>query len=85
MQKKLDDEYIVWGVSLDLSMFFDYIPHDRLIAKLDSYTLDRNLLKYINSYRKQCARINNINSKFNDIISGVPESSMAFKGQCCNI
>ena len=45
-----------------------------LIVKLDSYGLDRNLLKYINSYldnRKQCVRINNINSTFNDIISGV--------------
>ena len=57
----------------------DCIPHDLLIAKLDRYGLDSNLLKYINSYlhnRKQCVRINNINSFFNDIISGVPQHSV---------
>ena len=62
---------------MDLSKAFDYIPHDPLIGKLDSYGLDRNLLKFINSYldnRKQCVRINNINSDFNDIISGVPQT-----------
>ena len=78
-QKNLDDDYIVGGVLMDLSKAFDCIPHDLLIAKLDSYGLDRNLLKYINSYldnRKQCVRINNINSPFNDIISGVPQGSV---------
>ena len=41
--------------------------------------LDRNLLKYINSYLdngKQCVHINNIYSVFNDIISGVPQGSV---------
>ena len=63
---------------MDLSKPFDCIPHDLLIAKLDSYCLDRNLLKYINSYldiRKQCACVNNINRAFNDIISGNPQGS----------
>ena len=75
-RKNLDDDYIVGGVLMDLSKAFDCMPHDLLIAKLDSYGLDRNLLKYINSYldnRKQYVRINNINSSFNDIISGVPQ------------
>ena len=78
-QKNLDDDYIVGGVLMDLSKAFDCIPHDLLIAKLDSYGLDRNLLKYINSYldnRKQCVRINNINSSFNDIIPGAPQGSV---------
>ena len=72
---------------MDLSKAFVCIPHDRLIARLDSYGLDRNLLKYINSYldnRKQCARIINVNSDFHDIISGLPQGSMAFKGQWCS-
>ena len=78
-RKNLDGNYIVGGVLMDLPKAFDCIPHDLLIAKLDSYGLDRNLLKYINSYldnRKQCVRISNINSSFNDIISGVPQGSI---------
>ena len=42
---------------MGLSKAFDCIPYDILIAKLDSYGLDRNLIKYINSHwdnRKQC-------------------------------
>ena len=73
--KNLDDDYIVEGVLVDLSKALDCIPHDLLIAKFDSYGLDRDLLKYINSYldnRKQCVCINNINGSFNVIISGVP-------------
>ena len=49
-RKNLDDDYIVGGVPMDLPKAFDCIPHDLLIAKLDSYALDRNLLKYRNSY-----------------------------------
>ena len=61
-----------------LSKAFDCIPHDLLIGKLDN-SLDRDLLKYINSYlnnTKQCVLINNINSNFNDIISVVPQISV---------
>ena len=81
-RKNLDDDYIVGGVLMDLSKAFNCIPHDLLIAKLDSYGLDGNLLKYVNSYlgnRKQCVRINNINSAFNDIISVVPQGSVVGK------
>ena len=42
----VDDGYIVGGVLMDLSKGFNCIPHDFLIANLDSYGLDRNLLKY---------------------------------------
>ena len=64
---------------MDLSKAFDCLPRDLLIAKLDNYGLDRNLLKCINSYldnREQCVRVNNINSSFNDIFSGVPQGSV---------
>ena len=78
-RKNSNDDYIVGGVFMDLSKAFVCIPHDLLIAKLDSYVLNRDLLKHINSNldnRKQCVRINNINSDFNDIISGVPQGSV---------
>ena len=68
MAKKIvDDDYIVGGVFMDLSTVFDCIAQDLLIAKLDSYDLDRNLLKYINSYldnRKQCVRTNSQGSNY---------------------
>ena len=78
-RNNLADDYIVGGVLMDLSEAFDCIPHDLLIVKLDSYGLGRNLLTYINSYldnRKQCVRINSINSDFNYINSGVPQGSV---------
>ena len=78
-RKYLDDDYITEGVLMDLSKAFDCLPRDLLIAKLDNYGLDRNLLKCINSYldnREQCVRVNNINSSFNDIFSGVPQGSV---------
>ena len=58
---------------MDLPKALDCIPYDLLFAKLDSYGLDRNLLKCVNSYldnRKERGCIGNINSDFNDIISG---------------
>ena len=56
-RKNLDNDCVVGGVLMGLSKAFDCIPYDILIAKLDSYGLDRNLIKYINSHldnRKQC-------------------------------
>ena len=54
-------------------------PHDLLIAKLAAYSVDENLLMYIYSYlsnRKQWVRINNVHSRFQYAISGVPQGSI---------
>ena len=48
-------------------------------CKLAAYGLDGSFLCYIDSYllnRKQCVRINNINSDFLNVISGVPQGSI---------
>ena len=37
---------------MDLSKAFDYITHDLLIAKLSSYGLNGNAMKYIYTYLK---------------------------------
>ena len=64
---------------MDLSKAFDCIPHVLLIAKLSSYGLIGNGLKYIYTYlknRKQCVRVNNVCSDFKDRTSVVPQGSI---------
>ena len=71
---------VVGGVLMDLSKAFDCIPHNLLIAKLLAYKIDDKIVQIFFSYlqnRKQCVKINNINSEFLNIISGVPQGSIA--------
>ena len=77
--KHLDNNEFAGGVLMDLSKAFDCIPHDLLIAKLSTCGFDKTTLKYIYSYikkRQQCVRINYIYRGFEEIISGVPQSSI---------
>ena len=78
-KQNLDNNVIVRAVLTDLSKAFDFIPHDLFIAKLSAYGLNRDLLCYFYSYlkgRKQCDQINNEQSEFDRIISGVPQGSI---------
>ena len=64
---------------MNLSNAFDCVLHDLLTAKLAAYSVDENLLMYIYSYlsnRKQCVRMNNVHSRFQYTISGVPQGSI---------
>ena len=66
-KENLDKNYVVGGVLMDLSKAFDCVPHDLLLAKLAAYGVDKSFLCYIYSFllnRKQCVRINNVNSDF---------------------
>ena len=77
--ENLDKNYVVGGVLIELSKAFDCLPHDLLLAKLAGYGVDESSLCYIYSYllnRKQCLLINNINSDFLNVISGVPQGSI---------
>ena len=65
---------------MDLSKEFDCISHDLIIAKLAAYDVDDTALKLIFSYlknRKQSVRISNTYSNFENIITGLPQSSIA--------
>ena len=42
--KRLDNNYVVSGVLIDLSKAFDCVPHDLLIARLEAYDINENLL-----------------------------------------
>ena len=64
---------------MDLSEAFDCILPDLIIAKLATYGLDGTALQLIFSYlknRKQCVRINNTYTNFENIITGVPQGSI---------
>ena len=78
-RQHLDNNKVVGGVSMDLSKAFDCVPHDLLIAKLAAYPVDENLLMHIYSYlsnRKQCVRVNNAHSRFQNVITEVPQGSI---------
>ena len=78
-REKLDKNFIVGAVLMDLSKAFDCIPHDLIIAKLASYGFERETLRLIYSYlkgRKQCVKIDNTYSDYNEIISRVPQGSI---------
>ena len=78
-RENLDKSYVVGGVLMDLSKAFDCVPHDFLLSKLAAYGLDESFLCYIYSYllnQRQCLRINNTNSDFLNVISGVPQGSV---------
>ena len=78
-RKKFDENFAVAVVLTDLPEAFDCIPHDLLIAKLAAYCLSEEVLVYILSYLsncKQCVRINDAYSEFENIITGVPQVSI---------
>ena len=76
---KLDNDYIVGAVLMDLSNAFDCFPHDLLIAKLHIYGFDESSLVLIYSYLKrrlQAVRINDTYSDFQSVLSGLPQGSV---------
>ena len=77
-RSELDNDYLVGAILVNLSKTFDCIPHDLLITKLHAYGPDEDALVLVYSYlkrRKQCVRINNMHSSFQEVISGVPQGS----------
>ena len=75
----LDNNKVVGAVLMDLSKAFDCLPHELLIAKLEAYGLDRQVVKLIYSYlkdRKQTVKIKGFFGVLKTIISGVPQGSI---------
>ena len=63
---------------MDLSKVFDCFLRDILITKIEAYGFDLNELSFCYSYlkiRKQCIKINNLFSSFEELIS-VPQGSI---------
>ena len=79
-RKRCVDNGGAFGALLtDLSKAFDCLSHELLIAKLEAYGFDRNSLKLVHSYlsnRKQRVKINDAYSSWEEILFGVPQSSI---------
>ena len=74
-KKSLDDKNIIGAVLMDLSKAFDCIPHDKLRA----YGLSMDAITFIYLYmkkRKQGVKINDTESLFKILLSGVPQGSI---------
>ena len=64
------------AVLTDLSKAFDCICHDLLIAKLNAYRLERNVLKLVYDYlsnRSQKTKVGSSFSTYLDTVYGVPQ------------
>ena len=70
-EASLDNKTLVGTVLMDLSKAFDCIPHDVLIAKLHAYGALTFLYSYLKR-RQQGVKINDTESVFKILLSGVP-------------
>ena len=78
-RKCLDKGTISGAILTDLSKAFDYILHDLSIAKLAAYGFDYQSLRIMESFlsnRQQRAKVNNVFSRYSEIIYGVPQGSI---------
>ena len=78
-KKSLADTNIMGTVLMDLSKALDCIPHDLLVANLHAYGLSMDAITIIYSYmkrRKQGVKINDTESLFKILSSGVPQGSI---------
>ena len=78
-KKSLADTNIMGTVLMDLSKALYCIPHDLLVANLHAYGLSMDAITIIYSYmkrRKQGVKINDTESLFKILLSGVPQGSI---------
>ena len=78
--KESVDQGHVFGVLLtDLSKDFDCLPHNLLIAKLNTYGFDNKAVRCVYDYltsRKQRTKISDTYSPWQEILSGIPQVSI---------
>ena len=66
-------------VYTDFEKAFDKVPHKRLLQKLSSYNVPDEVLRWIKAFlseRKQRVKINGKYSRWNSVISGIPQGSV---------
>ena len=76
-KESLDEGKFVDAIFMVISKAFDNLNHDLVIAKLESYGLSINSLRYIRSFLSQRLQRTGVNkSLWKDIIAGVPQGSI---------
>ena len=66
-------------VYLDFKKAFDSVPHNKLLYKLWKFGFTGDLWAWFQAYlssRRQCVRVDNTNSDFLPVLSGVPQGSV---------
>ena len=70
---------VVDSVYLDFSKAFDTVPHRRLLAKLQAYGIEGDVLNWIQAFlqdRTQEVMVNGCRSETDNVISGVPQGTV---------
>ena len=70
--ERLRDEGFVWVVDADIESFFDHIPHDPLLAQLQTLVRDERLIALINQWLR--APIARVDDMIDLRAMGLPES-----------
>ena len=74
-KKAIDCNQYTAAVRVDLSKYFDCLPQDLLVLKLEAYGLSKSALHLTHSYlseRKQCVKVGVDFSNWKNIYKGVP-------------
>ena len=77
--KALDEGDCVDVVYMDFQKAFDTVPHQRLLAELEGYSITGRLLDWIRSFltgRKQAVTVNGARSDWTRVSSGIPQGSV---------